>query len=241
MMNLDKHRLSSPPHQPPVAGFARELQACCYTTPMLVIGGRGLGVNWRCPQRCATRCSRIFICLLVLLVLAAAIVWPRAANAQAASPANCGQAAEAQSAFHIERNKNRNRVVYGIHLNDLCMPTGKNPVYGRWLRLEDGPDVEKPLSWVQKLAYGTSKQTIEGNHVSFGLRAMPERRIEITTRLSQDGTCAVEPSIKIQGHRAHLDHVYVFASDGFLWPKVDYIDIFGQDSSCQPAHERIEP
>jgi hypothetical protein len=49
--------------------------------------------------------------------------------------------------------------------------------------------------------------------------------------------------IKINGKWALLDRVYVSSEEGFLTPRVVYIDIFGKslDSTPEQVSERIKP
>jgi hypothetical protein len=144
------------------------------------------------------------------------------------------------SAFFIRRNKNRNEVHYEISLDEQCRPLGDKPVRNYWLRLEDGPEVRKPLSLFQQAGYGFKSQAIEGDHVVVVLRALPERPITFLARRDAQG-CVAAAYVDIAGARAHLEHAYVFAEEGLLLPEVKYVELFGSKDDGTPVSEKIEP
>ena len=49
-------------------------------------------------------------------------------------------------------------------------------------------------------------------------------------------TCAAQAQTDIQGQRAVLERIYVQTEEGFLKPKVVYVDVFGKsvDASAHP-------
>ena len=154
----------------------------------------------------------------------------------AAAPA---QRADTRSVFFIERNKNRNEVHYGIHVDEECAPKGEEPLYNYWLRLEDGPDVKEPVKIFQQPAYGFKSQQVEGNRIAVVLRALPDRPLTVETR--RDGaTCAAVASIEIGGARRRFEKAFVYAEEGWLLPDVKYIDLFGTDDAGEPVTERLE-
>ena len=129
-----------------------------------------------------------------------------------------------ESVFHVDRNKNRNQVHYGVHVDDRCRPEGTEPVYNYWLRLEKDPPVVEPLRLLQQAAYGFQKQRIETDgRIEIRLRALPDRQIVIRV-LAVGGTCKAEPFITIDGRQAYLEKVFVFADEGFFVPTVRYIE-----------------
>jgi hypothetical protein len=153
--------------------------------------------------------------------------------------ASAGFAASPESVFHIDRNKNRNQVHYGVHLDDRCRPVGAEPVYNYWLRREENPPVVQPLKYFQQAAYGFQKQNIEADgRIEVRLRALPDRQLVIRIA-SVGGGCKAETFMTIDGKQAYLDKVFVFAEEGILLPTVRYIELFGRSNDGLAVYEKI--
>lgn len=171
---------------------------------------------------------RLAIAVFVAAVAAGATGWP--APAGAASP---------DSVFHIDRNKNRNQVHYGVHVDERCRPVGEEPVYNYWLRREEDPPVVRPLKYFQQAAYGFQKQNIESDgRIEVRLRALPDRQLVIRIA-SVGGGCKAETFMTIGGKQAYLDKVFVFAEEGILLPTVRYIELFGRGNDGLAVYEKI--
>jgi len=162
-------------------------------------------------------------------ILIAALALP-VASAVAESP---------ESVFHIDRNKNRNQVHYGVHVDAGCHPVGDEPVYNYWLRREEDPAVMQPLRFFQQAAYGFRKQNIEADgRIEVRLRALPDRQLVIRLTVV-DGRCKAETFMTIDGTQAYLDKVFVFAEDGILLPTVRYIELYGRSNDGHAVYEKI--
>ena len=144
------------------------------------------------------------------------------------------------SVFFIQRNKNRNEVHYRLDVDEDCLPAGKSPLSPYWRRLEEGPDVVKPITLLQRRAYGIERQSVGDAGVTAVLRALPARAIEVESRLGERG-CEAAAFMNIDGRRTRFERAYVFATEGLLLPKVEYIDLFGRDVGGALLSERIEP
>jgi len=143
------------------------------------------------------------------------------------------------SVFHIDRNKNRNQVHYGVHVDEQCRPIGTDPVYNYWLRREENPPVVQPLRFFQQAAYGFQKQKIEDDgRIEVRLRALPDRQLVIRVA-SVAGTCKTETFMTIDGKQAYLDKVFVFAEEGILLPTVRYIELYGRSNDGLAVYEKI--
>jgi hypothetical protein len=149
------------------------------------------------------------------------------------------RAEEPDSVFHIDRNKNRNQVHYGVHVDEQCLPLGSEPVYNYWLRLEKDPPVVEPLHFYQQAAYGFQKQEVESDHrIEIRLRALPDRQLVI--RVTPVGRrCKAETFMTISGTQAYLDKVFVFADEGILLPTVRYIELYGRSNDGLAVYEKI--
>src|SRR5690242_9963726 len=124
--------------------------------------------------------------------------------------ATLAAAASPDSVFHIDRNKNRNQVHYGVHLDAHCQPLGDEPVYNYWLRREEDPPVVQPVKFFQQAAYGFQKQNVESDgRIEVRLRALPDRQLVVRVA-SVSGSCKAETFMTIDGKQAYLDKVFVF-------------------------------
>ena len=152
-----------------------------------------------------------------------------------------GRAADPGSVFHIDRNKNRNQVHYGVRVDQSCHAVGSEPAYNYWLRLEATPPHTEDLRFFQQAAYGFAQQAVLGDgRLELRLRALPER--PVTVRLaSVDGTCRAEPFMDINGRSARLEKIFVFAEDGMVLPIVRYIELSGHGDDGVEVYEKIVP
>ena len=148
-------------------------------------------------------------------------------------------AVDPDSVFHIDRNKNRNQVHYGVHLDQDCRPAGPEPVYNYWLRREEEPPVVRPLTYFQQTAYGFQKQKIENDgRIEVRLRALPDRQLVVRVA-AVGGACKAETFMTIDGKQAYLDKVFVFAEEGYFVPAVRYIELYGRSNDGVAVYEKI--
>jgi len=92
------------------------------------------------------------------------------------------------------------------------------------LLAEDGQREE--LNWIEKKkAYGFSiKPDPSVNGYKMTMVAVPQGQITV----KKDGD-AVRAELVIDGRPAVLEKIYINATDGLLWPKVHYIELYGKD------------
>lgn len=155
------------------------------------------------------------------------------------APGSAAWAAATESVFHIDRNKNRNQVHYGVRVDEHCRPIGPEPVFNYWLRREKDPPVVEPLRFFQQAAYGFQKQLIEPDgRIEIRLRALPDRQLVVRVT-ALEGTCKAETFLTIDGKQAYLEKVFVFAEEGLLLPTVRYIELFGRGNDGLAVYEKI--
>ena len=146
--------------------------------------------------------------------------------------------------FFIQRSKNANEVHYQLRVDERCHIVSDKPVSALWKLREESPEKTETLSVFDQIAYGVVDQKVEDNWVSFSLKALEQKRIKASTASTPNpGTCAPIVQIDIQGQLATLERIYVQTEEGFIKPKVLYVDVFGKslDASQTPVHERITP
>jgi len=168
---------------------------------------------------------------LVAAIVAAALVWSGLACA----------GGKPESAFHVDSNRSRHQVHYGVHTDPQCRPSGEEPAYNYWVRLGQAgaANTTRPLSFLQQMAYGFQTQRVRGDgRVELRLRALPERLFTIRAAPVTDG-CKTETFVTIDGKEAYLDKVFVFADEGFFLPEVRYIELYGHTNDGHAAYEKI--
>jgi hypothetical protein len=146
--------------------------------------------------------------------------------------------------FVIQRSKNANEVHYSLRVDDRCRLAADTPVRAVWKLLAVSPDKTASLSVFDQLAYGVTQQHVADHAVSFSLKALEQKRI--TARVTvppQSGPCAAQAQTDIQGQRAVLERIYVQTEEGWLKPKVLYVDVFGTSVEARaiPVQERLTP
>jgi len=68
---------------------------------------------------------------------------------------------DVETVFFISKSDDRNRVDYGIHLNDHCAPTGDDAVFPYWREFENSPPVRThSLNVFEYVPYGFSEQRL---------------------------------------------------------------------------------
>jgi hypothetical protein len=130
-----------------------------------------------------------------------------------------------QPLFIIERSKNANVVHYDARLTADGKLDPNEPVIVYWVLLaEDGRREE--LNWIEKKkAYGVHiKADLSVNGYKMTVMAVPQGQITV----KKDGD-VIRAEMVIDGSPAVLEKIYINASDGFLGPKVHYIELYGKD------------
>jgi len=180
---------------------------------------------------------RCLVTVLVLLAAASLAVGGGIASAEVRI-----QRTDVPTVFYISKSDDRNRVDYGIHLDETCRPIGSEPVFTYWRRFEPNEQRIGDLNELDRQAYGVAAQQVlagpRTTRVVLQIRALPVRVVTVVVR-EVEGRCEAFAQMTISGRRARLDHVFVQLGGLF---RVDHIDVRGASlDSSAPAHERIRP
>ncbi|HEY4015135.1 MAG TPA: DUF4833 domain-containing protein [Polyangiaceae bacterium] len=153
---------------------------------------------------------------------------------------------DVQTVFFISKSDDKNRVDYGIHLDEHCIPQKDDAVFAYWREFENAPPVRlHTLGMFDFIGYGISEQrtvrkTPNGGYHVVRLRQFSKAPIGIFTKKEADGHCSSEARTLIRGKEAIFASVFVKLAKGGLAPSVEYIDIHGKDpDSGQEVAERI--
>lgn len=150
-----------------------------------------------------------------------------------------------QTVFYIEKSNDKDRVDYGMRLDQYCAPVGDRAVFPYWRLLQHAPPVRShPISFIQHMAYGISEQrpvekSRTGGKYIIELKQV-NRPILVLTKQDDESHCSAIAYTSIQGvERARLDYIYAKIA-GMM--SVDYVDVHGTDTkSGQGLVERMKP
>lgn len=149
----------------------------------------------------------LFLATLALMISAAA-----AALAQTTS----------EKLFFIQRSKNANEVHYDARVT-ANGTLAKDPVDAYWLRkAQDGSRAS--IGLLQKIAYGFDVTPADGGTYTMKLTALKERPLTLTR---VNGHWRAQTAIG--GKQAYLKRLYIATDESGVFPKVLYVDIFGEE------------
>jgi len=147
-------------------------------------------------------------------------------------------AAQCGPLFVVERSVNANVVVYEAVRAPGGVVDPKRPVQGHWQMWAEDGRREELNAIERRLAYGVEVLgTGSAGGVEIALRALRERRIEVTT--AEECPTARTP---IGGRPSFLRRVFVqVVPRRFFLPKVDWVELHGEDAETRaPVEERID-
>jgi hypothetical protein len=142
-----------------------------------------------------------------------------------------------RSLFFIQRNKNKNTVVYDAHLTKEGKIHSNKPVDVYWLRYS-GSGERSELTWLQRtfaFGYGSKK---ESKKESFWITLTAYDGRKIHLEKTSDGLPIA--TMTINGKYCQLYNIWVYADETGNWPKVLHVDLHGKNMvTGKPEFERI--
>ena len=145
--------------------------------------------------------------------------------------------------FYVAKSDDRNRVDYGVRLDEQCAPRSFAPVFAYWRRFEPGQPPLGDLSMLDQRGYGIAHQAVRvseqsGSWIELRLRALPDRTLLALVQPVGD-RCVGSAQLEIAGEQAVLDHVFV-RLDGPM--RVREIELHGQARDTgRELVERLRP
>jgi hypothetical protein len=147
--------------------------------------------------------------------------------------------------FYINKSDDRNRVDYGVRLDERCWPSSEEPIFPYWREFEPPPPVRThSLGAFDGLAYGVSHQRVVRRNANGALLLMKPKHVNrwiwVTTSKEADGHCSATATTTISGLEGmQLLSVYVKLA-GFL--SVEYVNIIGRNPRTgENVSERLQP
>jgi hypothetical protein len=137
----------------------------------------------------------------------------------------------AEKLFFIQRSKNAAEVHYDARVNADGTLDAKNPVDGYWLnKRPDGSTRRDEISFMQKIAYGYDTEPTGNGTYALKLRAFHERPMWV---VKINGHWVVQTTIA--GRQAYMKRLYVATDESGVFPRVLYVDVFGEDAASGAA------
>lgn len=142
------------------------------------------------------------------------------------SPLPClANGSATQPLFKIEQSESANFVQYDAQLAPGGTLNGAEPVIAYWImRSEDGR--RQGLNFLEaRLAYGfKTSWEADGDGVLVRLVSYPQKKLRV---YRVNGSYRVETVIN--GNLAFLERIYVKAVNGGILPRVEYLELYGND------------
>ncbi len=127
--------------------------------------------------------------------------------------------------FYIQRNHNENTIVYDARFDQSGNLDKDHPIHVYWIRYQEHGQV-MPLRTVERLfAYGVKTYPLKGNSDEYKVDLVATDKRNFL--LKQTAPFKAVIYTRINGQEAVLDHLYIYADNSGVWPKVIYVELFG--------------
>jgi hypothetical protein len=142
--------------------------------------------------------------------------------------------------FLLERSKNANQVYYEARITREGVLDPAEPIHVFWVnRVKDSTgNTREELSVIERnMVYGCKlNKRVDGKYVSMTVVSYPDRLITVSL---QNGKPVAE--IAINGQSAYLDKIFISYRETRMFPKVNYIELFGRSIKTDEAqYEKIK-
>jgi len=140
--------------------------------------------------------------------------------------------------FYIQRNHNSNTIVYEANFDENGMLNDKEPLLVSWIRYEEESQ-RMELRTIEKwYAYGFKARKAKEKKGVFEIQLVAYKDRKLI--LSQSSPFEAYVTIEIENKESLLDHIYIQADNSGVWPKVEYIELFGfEKNNGQNKYEKI--
>jgi len=140
--------------------------------------------------------------------------------------------------FYIQRNHNRNTVVYDANFKANGFVDENKPINVYWIRYEEGGKTMDLRAIEKRMAFGVKCKKISGaaNQFQVKLVAYDEREF----LLKQEAPFKASIYGFINKKQAKVNCMYIFADNSGLLPEVKYVELYGTAiGSGEKLYEKI--
>jgi len=150
---------------------------------------------------------------------------------------------DVQTIFFISKSDDRNRVDYGVRLDDACLPVGARPVFAYWRRFEPRQARLGELNPMDRRAYGIQSQSVRsradnGSWIEMRLRGFPRERFLVLVQRGTESACHARAQVRIDQHDAFLHHIHI-ELEGPM--RIDRVVLEGRDVQTGAALRESRP
>lgn len=140
------------------------------------------------------------------------------------------------SLFYIQRNQNKNTIVYEVNRNMDGSPQTDFPINIFWIKYTEG-GVQGELNYIQnKLAYGYKAKMID--YHTFEFKFVSYDALQLFIGQAEDNKYQV--CCNICSNMSVLSNIYVHVEDFGVFPDPKFIELFGTDLKTGEAmYEKI--
>jgi hypothetical protein len=133
----------------------------------------------------------------------------------------------AEKLFFIQRSKNAAEVHYDARVNKDGTLDAKNPVDGYWLNTDGS---RNGITLLQRIAYGFDVDANGDGSYKMKLKAFADRPLTLLRVNSR-----WRAQVTIAGKQAYMTRLYVATDESGVFPKVLYVDVFGEETGSGKA------
>ncbi len=140
--------------------------------------------------------------------------------------------------FYIQRNHNKNTIIYDANFDSKGNLVEEMPIDVYWIRYEEEGQRMELRSIEKMLAYGVKCEKIAVEEGKFNVKLVAKKKKEF--QLIQKAPYKAKILTLINDQPSVLEHIYIFADNSGIWPKVKYIEVFGRDANTgREVYEKI--
>ncbi len=140
--------------------------------------------------------------------------------------------------FYIQRNHNSNTIVYEANYDENGILDTDEPLLVSWIRYdEEGQRME--LRTIEKwYAYGLKSQKVKEKEGVYEIELVAYK--DKILQLIQEKPFQAKTIIRLENKDCQLHHIYIQADNSSVWPKVEYVELFGIElDNKQQKYEKI--
>lgn len=138
-------------------------------------------------------------------------------------------------AFYIQRNHNRNTIIYTLNRNANGDLVQEQPLNVFWLRYSQEGQTQE-LNKIHKLVYGYRSWKLNSETFKFQMVAYPRQDFF----LAKDENGKFQVSTQLGDEMVSISNIYAFAEESGVFPQVDYIEFYGHSINEEfPTYKKV--
>jgi hypothetical protein len=142
--------------------------------------------------------------------------------------------------FYIERNLNKNTVIYEANFDENGQLHKKTPIKAHWLMFENSGEPEQLNYAEQRMAYGIKCSVDKKVEHTYQVKLVADESRGFT--LEQTAPFKAQITTVLNGEQVQLTRLYIKADNSSFWPEIDYILLEGKDLKTDSVvSEKVSP